>query len=220
MPATLKSATRAPTSAAVVLHNISWDFYERFLEETKDQRVRHTYDDGELEITGPPFDLPQEQSKSILARLVQVLSEELEIPRLSVGSLTLRRRSRLKGVEPDAGFYIAHEAEMRAKGRYDPKHDPPPDLVIEIDYTSASLPRLPIYAKLGVPEIWHYEDGLLRVLTLKSNGHYGKARRSLSFPTVPLAELQRFAVRDLQVDETTWILQFRSWVRQRCLPKK
>src|SRR5581483_3310831 len=132
---------------------------------------------------------------------------------------TLRRRSRLKAVEPDAGFYIAHEAEMRAKGHYDSKRDPPPDLVIEIDYTSASIPRLPIYARLGVPEIWHYEDGVLTVLTLKANGQYGKAKRSLSFPMVPLAELQQFAVRDANIDETTWILQFRGWVRKRCLPK-
>jgi hypothetical protein len=137
-----------------------------------------------------------------------------------VGSLTLKRYAHRKGVEPDSGFYIAHEAQMRAKGRYDPKRDPPPDLVIEIDYTSASLPRLPVYAKLGVPEIWHYEDGVLTVLTLKNNGHYGKARRSLAFPTVPLAELQRFAVRDPHVDETTWIIQFRAWVRKRCVPKR
>jgi Uma2 family endonuclease len=218
MPATLSQRRTKLQPATVVLHNISWDFYERFLEETKEQRVRHTYDDGELEIMSP-LSMEHEHPKSVLAQLVEVLTEELEIPRLSVGSLTLRRRSRRKGVEPDEGFYIAHEAEMRAKVHYDPKRDPPPDLVIEIDYTSASLPRLPVYAKLGVPEIWHYEDDVLTVLTLKNNGQYGKARRSLAFPSVPLAELQRFAVRDRNVDETTWILQFRAWVRKRCLPK-
>jgi Uma2 family endonuclease len=167
-----------------------------------------------------PLSVAHEHPKSILIRLVDVLTEELEIPALSVGSLTLRQRGRKQGVEPDAAFYIAREAQMRTRGHYDPKRDPPPDLVIEIDYTSASLPRLPVYANLGVPEIWHYEDGVLTVLTLKPNGHYGKAKRSLAFPTVPLAELQRFAVRDPKVDETTWILQFRAWVRQRCLPKR
>jgi Uma2 family endonuclease len=31
--------------------------------------------------------------------------------------------------------------------------DPPPDLVIEIDITSGSLNKLPIFAALGVQEI-------------------------------------------------------------------
>jgi len=32
--------------------------------------------------------------------------------------------------------------------------DPPPDLVIEIDIPSPSFSKLPIYADMGVPDVW------------------------------------------------------------------
>jgi Uma2 family endonuclease len=35
--------------------------------------------------------------------------------------------------------------------------DPPPDLVIEIDITSPSLDKFPLYAVIGVPEVWRYD---------------------------------------------------------------
>jgi len=39
--------------------------------------------------------------------------------------------------------------------------DPPPDLVIGIDITNPSLNKLPLYAAIGVPEVWRYtRDGL------------------------------------------------------------
>jgi Uma2 family endonuclease len=219
MSATVRAASPPVAGSAVVLHNVSWEFYERFLVEMDEQHVRHTYDNGELELMSP-YTMRHECPRNLLARLVETLTEELNIPILSVGSVTLRSRKRRKGIEPDEGFYIAHEAQMRMKDRYDEQRDPPPDLVIEIDYTSASLPRLPVYARLGVPEIWHYEDGEFTVLVLKNNGEYGKARKSLAFPVLPLTEFQRFVVRDPLVDETTWLRRFRAWVRERCLPKE
>lgn len=35
--------------------------------------------------------------------------------------------------------------------------DPPPDLVLEIDITSSSLDKRPIYAAFGVSELWRYD---------------------------------------------------------------
>ena len=32
--------------------------------------------------------------------------------------------------------------------------DSPPDLVVEVDLTNPSLSKLPIYAHLGVAEVW------------------------------------------------------------------
>ena len=42
---------------------------------------------------------------------------------------------------------------VRGKSRLDLSMDPPPNLVIEIDITSSSIEKLPIYALLGVPEV-------------------------------------------------------------------
>lgn len=202
----------------LLLHGVSWDFYEEFLEATQNQRVRHTYDDGELEIMSP-MRMEHENPKKQLAQLVEVLTEELGIPRKSVGSMTLRSRRKAKGLEPDECYYIAHELQMRRKTTYDPNRDPAPDLAIEVDWTSDSLPRLPLYAKLAVTEVWRYHQGRLMVLLLQPNGEYIASEQSIAFPTLPLDEFRRFVTRDLDVDETTWIRSFRQWVRERLVPK-
>lgn len=45
-------------------------------------------------------------------------------------------------------FYFQNEARIRGQLNFDLNQDPPPDLVLEIDLTSKSLPRFPIYARL------------------------------------------------------------------------
>jgi hypothetical protein len=42
-------------------------------------------------------------------------------------------------------------------------------LVIEVDITRSSLDKLPIYAALGVPEVWRYTDGQVEVRCLTAN---------------------------------------------------
>lgn len=196
--------------------DVSWDFYDQFLKEFEGRPVRHTYDEGVLEIMSP-VGLEHEGPKNLLRRLIETLTEELEIPILGAGSLTLRSRRKAKGIEPDECYYIAHEAEMRAKSSYDPDRDPPPDLAIEIDWTNISIPRMPVYARLGVPEIWRFVDERLIVYRLSAAGEYEESNESLEFPQLPLEEFRRFTVRDPAVDETTWIRAFRQWVRGRLL---
>ena len=48
---------------------------------------------------------------------------------------------------------------VRGLKRIDLRRDPPPDLVIEVDVTHSSVPRMPIYAALGVPEVWRLAEG-------------------------------------------------------------
>jgi Uma2 family endonuclease len=42
-----------------------------------------------------------------------------------------------------------------------------PDLSIEVVYTSGGLSKLPKYRVLGVPEVWFWEDGTLRLYHLQ-----------------------------------------------------
>lgn len=91
----------------------------------------------------------------------------------------------------------------------DLEHDPPPDLVVEIDRTSASLDKLPIYATLGVPEIWRVIRGELRMFSAAGDGYEGSLNsRAFSFLTSStlseflrqgLAEGRRKAARALRV---------------------
>lgn len=46
----------------------------------------------------------------------------------------------------------------------------------------------PIYARLGVPEIWCYEERELRIYTLRSR-QYINVESSLIFPQLPIRDL-------------------------------
>jgi Uma2 family endonuclease len=95
----------------------------------------------------------------------------------------------MAGVEPDNCFYIQHEAAVRGRLDLDlSQGDPPPDLALEIDITSKSLDRFPIYARLEVPELWCHNEGELKIYHLRE-GEYVEADMSLALPRLPIQEL-------------------------------
>ncbi|MFN0112463.1 MAG: Uma2 family endonuclease, partial [Blastocatellia bacterium] len=59
--------------------------------------------------------------------------------------------------------------------------DPPPDLAFEVDITSPSLSKFPIYASIGVPELWRYTNGRVYFYRLE-NGSYIEIDHSDLFP--------------------------------------
>lgn len=182
MVATLSRADR------VVLHNISWEQFEKLLDDLGDRRAaRIAYDNGTLEIMTP---LPEhEYFKEVIGDAVKDIAEEMEVDYESYGSTTWRKRIKMVGVEPDNCFYFQNEAVVRGRLDLDLKQgDPPPDLVLEIDITNKSLDRFPIYARLEVPELWCYDEGELKIYHLLK-GDYVEAESSLALPMLPIREL-------------------------------
>ncbi|MFB2934964.1 Uma2 family endonuclease [Aerosakkonemataceae cyanobacterium BLCC-F154] len=171
----------------VVLYNISWQQFENLLIDLGQSRAaRLAYDNGTLEIMTP---LPEhEYYKESLSDAVKDIAEELEIDYESYGSTTWKREARLAGIEPDNCFYFQNEAKVRGKLKFDLTQDPPPDLALEIDLTNKSLDRFPIYARLGVPEIWCYDSGELKIYQLQ-NEEYIEVENSSVFPMLPIQEL-------------------------------
>ncbi|MBE9126294.1 MULTISPECIES: Uma2 family endonuclease [unclassified Coleofasciculus] len=171
----------------VVLHNISWQQFENLLVDLGESRAaRVAYDDGTLEIMTP---LPEhEYYKETISIVIQDIAEVLDRDYESLGSTTWKREIKKAGVEPDNCFYFQNEPKIRGKLDYDLNQDPPPDLVLEIDVTSKSLSRFSIYARLGVPEIWCYDSGELKVYQLQNEG-YIEVDTSLVFPSLPVQEL-------------------------------
>ena len=205
------AAPAHPGPQHVVLHGVSWQFYEGVLREIGDQHIFLTYDRGELEIMAPtPF---HEHYKKLIARLVEVMTLELNIPIVSGGSTTFRREDLERGLEPDECYYVQHEAQARETREVDLTRDPPPDLVIEMEYTRHALDRLAIYAALGVPEVWRYDLKRLTVMLLQPDGRYTPSRTSAAFPFLPMHELERFVALRTSTDETTLVRQFRDWVQ-------
>jgi Uma2 family endonuclease len=210
--ATVASETvRIPTEQRIRLSEISWAAYLAYSDGLGPQHVRVTYDQGEMELmTVSPR---HEHGKTLLARLIETLTEELGIDIASYGSTTCRQKKLKRGFEPDESYWIAHEHAMRNRDDIDFDHDPPPDLAIEVEISRSTMNRLRLYASLGVPELWRWNGKRLRVSLLRDDGQYHDSDRSLAFPFLPVVELVRFlTMRD--VSKTQVIRAFRQWVRE------
>jgi Uma2 family endonuclease len=201
-----------PAEQRFVLSCIPWQAYVAFGDLMGAQHVRLTYDRGNLEfMTLSP---EHERAKTFLARLVEALTEELDIDIASYGSMTCRREDLERGLEPDECYWIANEPRVRARTEIDFAEDPPPDLVLEVEISRSVLDRIDLYAKLGVPEVWRWDGHTLRVCLLGPNGRYTEGTKSLAFPFLPVAELARFLTSHEGMSETKLIRTFRAWVRE------
>lgn len=171
----------------VLLHNFSWQQFENLLINLGDNRAsRIAYDAGTLEIMTP---LPEhEYFKQSISIAIEDIAEVLEYDYESYGSTTWRREVKQAGLEPDNCFYFQNEALIRGKIQFDLNEDPPPDLALEIDLTSKSLNRFPIYARLGIPELWCYEEGTLKIYCLQGE-NYLEVEQSCIFPTLNIRDL-------------------------------
>lgn len=136
------STVSVPRGERFLLYGVSWDYYDRTLRELEGQhrRIRVTYDRGRLEFM--TLTHLHEFIKKTIGRLIETYSLDRGIPATGLGSLACRREDLDRGLEPDECYYV---------GR------PPPDLAVEVDITVSSVPRQPIYAALGVPEVWRYD---------------------------------------------------------------
>jgi Uma2 family endonuclease len=202
----------APEPARFVFEDVSWDDYEAMIRIVGDRPVRVTYDQGRMEIMSPTYG--HENTAYLLGRLVDALSEELDIPVEGGDTATLRRKDLGRGTESDKCYWLRENCErVRGKKRLDLETDPPPDLVIEVDVTSSSIDKLPIFAALGIREVWRLENDSLCFLQLRSGGSYAEAESSLNFPRLEVGAVAQFLERAALTDKTAWIKAFRTFVR-------
>ena len=198
--------------APAVLHDIDWGTYTRLLRAFQHRHgFRLTYDRGTLEIMSPLWE--HERPAYLLGTFIDCIVQELRIPYEPGRTVTLRRRRKSRGLEPDNCYWIASVGRLAGKTHLDLRVDPPPDLAIEIDITRSSLDRMSIYAALGVPEVWHVTPDALTFNVLE-NGVYRIQSHSLSFPRLASMELMRFLARFGHTGTTPLVAEFREWVRQ------
>ena len=157
--------------------------------------------------------IEHEEPNRTLAILVEIVAEELNIVLRRAGSTTFKREDLLKGFEPGSCFYIQNSAAVHGKKRIDLSVDPPPDLVIEIDVTSASLPRFPIFAAVGVPEVWRYDGEAVQVFKL-ADGKYVEVETSVALPPLTGAVATRFLKENETVNSSAWLRRVPAWVRE------
>jgi Uma2 family endonuclease len=200
------------TEQRVILHDVSWETYEKLLADLADQScIRLAYDRGTLEIMSPTT--KHERYNRTIALLIEILVEELGIDVASLGSSTFKRGDLKRGFEPDSCFYIENAERIIDKDELDLTVDPPPDLVIEVDITSGSLPKFPIYGQLGVPEIWRYDGRRLYIYQLAGDG-YAESKCSVSFSWLTSDALTDLLEKSKTLKRTALVRSFREMVRQ------
>ncbi len=154
-----------------------------------------------------------ESAREYIGALIEFMTVELGISIARCGSTTFRREDRQKGLEPDKCYYIKNASRVKGMKRWDAASYPPPDLAIEIDITSRSIPRQPIYAAPGMPELWRYDGTTLSVLLLDSKDNYVESKQSLAFPALPLDQFVTFIHRMHNEPENDVLREFVNWVK-------
>lgn len=201
----------SPPEQRVMLHNVRWETYERLLSDLGDSGApRLTYDRGTLEIMSPSSE--HERYNRTVAQIVEELAVELDVHIESLGSTTFRRGDLDQGFEPDSCFYVRNAASVRGKKRIDLKNDPPPDLVIEIDITSPSLNKFPLFASVGVPEVWRFDGSRLFIYEL-AGVEYHERDASIAFPSVTAADVTAFVKDSETMERPAWVRKLRETAR-------
>jgi Uma2 family endonuclease len=201
-----------PPGHQVQLTEVTWAELEGILEELGDRgNPRLSYSHGTLELMSPSPE--HEDNKDIISDLIKILLEEADIEFRNLGSTTFKNAQMDQAVEPDACFYIEHEAAIRGRRRIDLAVDPPPDLAIEIDITART--RFNNYEALGVPELWRYNGTTLEISVLQE-GRYERSEQSLHFPDLPLMEvIPGYMEQSRTTGRTALLRAFRRWVQDR-----
>jgi len=162
----------------IILRNQSWQDYEDLLAIRQDKKLPKLYfnaQNQEIRLMSP---LPSHGNRiDTLRDLVKSLLRFQQKDWQSFDPITLKQLKQA-GVEPDTCFYIVNYQAILGKERIDLSIDPPPDLAIEVDLTS--LTNLAAYKPIGIPELWIYNSGVLKIY-LFVDKNYQESSQSLLF---------------------------------------
>lgn len=203
-------AVAAPATQRVVVRDVSWTLYEQLVAEIQNHSSpRLTYDQGCLEFMSPG--LNHERANRTLAFLVRFVATELGVVIQDVGSTTCKYEHVRRGFEADSGFYIDPSEIAQPGHEIDLEIAPPPDLVIEIDMSRSSLPKLALYADLNVSEVWVWDNRQAQFYVL-ANGQYSSVDRSQLIPVFTPEIVTDFLATSLSDDSVAWYRAVKEWV--------
>ncbi len=203
--------TQLPADTVVTFHGVSWQEYEELLEQVGESSgLRISYDHGRLTVM--TLGTEHEKYARFLEKLLTVLSLRRRINILSFGGSTMKKAKQGKGLEPDACFYVQTADLLGKRIQLDFEVDPPPDIAVEIDVHHDSSSKLPIYAALGVPEIWRY-DGHELTIYLLQQGQYLTVPQSQALPLLTSHVLTDFLTRLREEGELQALLAFDEWLQ-------
>jgi len=196
----------------VILHDISWETYERILAEHENvNNPRFAYCDGDLEIMVLGYQ--HERFKAELSELLIEISRILEIDYQDAASTTFRKKKKEKGFEGDGSFYFKNAEMIRAKNEINLLKDPPPELVIEIDITHGSLPKFPIFADLGIEEVWRFDGEKVKFYRLQ-NESYTEVSESVCLSAVKSEIVTELLFAAREMSRLDWVRLIHQKIKQ------
>lgn len=175
------------TDSCLILRGVSWSQFES-LEAAFESvgGIKFAYLDGILEImTVSP---EHEESKSTIGLLLEAYLREKGIRFYVKGGPTLGSKELGARKEPDESYNLQSKKAI-------------PDLAIEVVFTSGGIDKLQLYKRLGIPEVWFWEDGVLSIYYLREE--YEKVDRSELLPELDIALLVRYVTYFDQYDAVT-----------------
>lgn len=179
-----------------ITSGVSWQQYEALLFQLGDSPwYRVTYLEGTLEIMSPSR--RHELGKKNISRLLEAYLEETRTRFWGLGSTTFRKEEKKGGTEPDECYCIGTEKEF-------------PDLAIEVVLSSGGVDKLAVYKKLGVTEVWFWQNNQFSIHRLRGE-EYEKIPKSELLPDLDLALLAEYVA---QPDPLEAVLGFREKVRE------
>ena len=207
MPAAA-AMTASAVEDVVVLRDIAWETYRQLNDENFSPAIRMAFFEGSLEIMTVSAD--HENWARAIETLVQTLAWAVRLDVKSFGSVTMRRKDLRAGLEPDACFYFGQmAAAMRGRKVLNLHSDPAPDLAVEIDISRRSFAKFPIYAALGIREIWRFHEGELALYEL-AEGEYRAIERSMVLPRMTGARLTQLLADSQTMASPEWLDRVRS----------
>ncbi len=197
----------------LILPNIRWQTYEALLWDLKNtRRVRVAYDQGTLELITPS---QEHESYSLsIHDCIVVLADELNLNLRNLGSTTWKKEDIQRGLEPDQCYYIQNEPRVRSQLKIDLTVDPPPDLVVEVDITSGSLNKFPIYQSLKIPEVWRYRRRGLEIFQLQGEEYTQRDESPTFSPITVTAAIPEFIQKSRSMGQMAALRNFRNWVKE------
>ncbi len=151
-----------------IITGVSWKDYELLLNYLGDSlRYRITYLDGTLEIMSPSRN--HEFNKKNIARLLEAYLNQAEIDYWGYGSTTFRKQNQKSGKEPDECYCIGTEKQL-------------PDIAIEVIVSRGGIDNLQVYKRLGIKEIWFWQNDSLTIYYLNQQGEYEQQNKSVILP--------------------------------------
>jgi Uma2 family endonuclease len=181
----------------ILIDEMTWEEFKSAEQILDRPGIRLSFLDGVLEIRKMPGRV-HETLKRRISALLEIYLEYIGIDFTPTGSWTLESEAGLVRREADESYELGPGRQR-------------PDLAIEVVVTSGGVDKLTSYLRLGISEVWFWENSRLSLYTLRGN-KYEQISQSEVLPGLDIDLLARCIHLSSHVQS---LHEFRDAIKQR-----